>query len=199
MSNSSYRALVLALLAVPAVGVPIADLLNPQWDAFGTMASHYVNGRAGAVIPASLLALGVASTILTIRSPVGGPGRWLLGAWSACVLIAAVAPADPPGHWDRPPTPAGAVHAVAGMLAFLVLPVAAVLLARTTALRVAAGLLVAAAITFWVFWVDVLGGPSLSLAGHPSFVGAAERLLLLGALGWLATYAVSHRLRDREG
>jgi hypothetical protein len=77
------------------------------------------------------------------------------------------------------------------------LPAAAVLLSRTTVLRLAAGFLVATAITFWVFWVDVLGGPSLSLAGHTSLVGAAERLLLLGSLGWLATFATSdRRLRD---
>jgi hypothetical protein len=92
---------------------------------------------------------------------------------------------------------AGAMHGVAGLLAFLMLPAAAVLLSRTTVLRLAAGFLVATAITFWVFWVDVLGGPSLSLAGHASLVGAAERLLLLGSLGWLATFATSdRRLRD---
>jgi hypothetical protein len=190
----------MALLLVPAVGVPIADALNPQWDAFGTMASHYVNGRAGWIVPTSLLAMGIASAILTIRSPLKGPGRWLLGVWSAGVLVAAVAPADPPGGWDRPPSMAGTVHGVGGLLAFLVLPVAAAFLARTPALRLAAGFLAVTALTFWIFWLDVLGGPSLSVAGHPSLVGAVERLLLLGALVWLATFTVSdRRLRDREG
>jgi hypothetical protein len=45
--------------------------------------------------------------------------------------------------------------------------------------------------------VDVVGGPSLTLFGHASVVGLAERVLLLAGLGWLATLAVAVRTVPR--
>jgi hypothetical protein len=52
-------------------------------------------------------------------------------------------------------------------------------------------------VPFWVTLVDVLGGPSLTLAGHASVVGLAERVLLLAGLGWLAALALAVRAVPR--
>jgi hypothetical protein len=67
LTSRVVTAATLALLRVTAGGVFAADVLNPQWDALGTMASHYVNGRAGAVIPLSLVTLGLAAGWLALR------------------------------------------------------------------------------------------------------------------------------------
>jgi len=187
-----------------AAAIGLADALNPQWDWVADLASYYVHGRGGWLVTAGLAVIGAGSLGLAVLIPPVR-GRWALVGWSLAVLVGAVFPADPPGHWDRPPTPAGAVHGIAGLTAFVLLPVAAGLLAvglpawwpDRRRLRAAAALVVAASVPFWVTLVDVMGGPSLTLAGHASLVGLAERVLLLAGLAWLAMLALAVRTVPR--
>jgi Protein of unknown function (DUF998) len=193
--------------AVAAAAIGVADALNPQWDWVADLASYYVHGRGGWLVTAGLAVIGAGSLGLAVAVPPVR-GRWPLVGWSLAVLVGAVFPADPPGQWDRPPTLAGAVHGLAGLTAFVLLPVAAGLLAvglprrpewraYRTRLRAMAALVLLASVPFWVTLVDVMGGPSLALGGHPSVVGLAERVLLLAGLGWLATLALAVRTVPR--
>ena len=185
----------------------VADALNPQWDWVADLASYYVHGRGGWLVTAGLAVIGAGSLGLAVRSHRYGVGGHLVG-WSLAVLAGAVFPADPPGHWDRPPTLAGAVHGLAGLTAFVLLPArpdcspsacrggpsggptgdGCGRWPRWCCWRVS---------PFWVTLVDVMGGPSLTLAGHASVVGLAERVLLLAGLGWLAALALAVRAAPR--
>ncbi|GAA4954403.1 DUF998 domain-containing protein [Actinoplanes utahensis] len=178
----------------------LADLLNPGWSPVERMVSHYVHGRAGWLIPLALLSLAVASGVLLRRiaghTRDGRAGLWSLGAWTAAVLLGAVFPADPYGRWHEPPTTAGMVHGAAALVAFTVLPVAAVLLTRTLEqgrarpagrlLRVMAAATVAACLILVVAFLDVSDGPSLTAGPWESLVGLAERLTLWTYVAWLA-------------
>lgn len=173
---------IVALLGVSAAAIVAADAVNPEVDPVGEMVSRYVNFTAGWLITVALLGIGVASAGVTwlVRA---GVGRIALGCWAAGVLVAGVFPADPPGRWDQAST-SDMLHGAAAWTAFAVFPVAAVLLGRTRALR---GLAVVSAMTtvvLAVFMIDVMDGPSM-----PG-IGAAERVLILVNLVWLAIAAV---------
>jgi hypothetical membrane protein len=200
---------VLTAFVVGVVLVATADALNPQWSWVEEMASHFVNGRAGWLITLALVVFGTVSAVVTAvvaRTPGHSrTGAWLMAGWSLGVLLAAVFPADPPGQWDRPPSTPGLVHGIAGMLAFVLLPSAAVLVTRRVR-PVSRGLVLAAAASvvltalFMVTWVDVLDGPSLGFGGYEKVTGLAERIMLWADLAWLATVcAVLRRSApDRE-
>ncbi|GIJ50665.1 hypothetical protein Val02_75510 [Virgisporangium aliadipatigenens] len=190
---------MIAAFVSGVVLVGVADALNPQWNWVEEMASHFVNGTAGWLIPTALVLFGAASATVT-AVVLGSPGRsatgvWLMAGWSLGLLVAAVFPADPPGQWDRPPSTAGLVHGIAGMLAFVLLPSAAVLVTRrvrvrSRALVLAAAASVVATALYLVTWVDVLDGPTLTFGGFEKVTGLTERLLLWADLIWLSTVCV---------
>ncbi|MFY1672483.1 DUF998 domain-containing protein [Plantactinospora sp. WMMB334] len=209
-------AAVLAGLALPLAGFGVADLVNPGWSPVERMVSYYVHApRAGWLIPAGALVLAAASTgLLRLAAPRtrgGRTGLWLLGVWCAGLLAGGLFPTDPYGQWDRPPSVAGAVHGVAALTAFAVLPVAAVLLTRVwrrdirrrpfaAVLTGAAALTVLAFLGFVVIGGDVMaGGPSLTVGGYESVAGLAERVLLWSYALWLGTAAIGLRHMPRQG
>jgi O-antigen ligase len=67
----------------------------------------------------------------TVDGPSARPGRWLLGVWSVGELLAGFVSADPPGHWNEPPSLTGMVHGNAALLALTAVPVGALLLVRS--------------------------------------------------------------------
>jgi Protein of unknown function (DUF998) len=187
-----------------------ADLANPDWSPVESMVSHYVHARAGWLITVALLSLAAASAVLlrlaASRTRGGRLGLWLLGVWTAGVLLGAVFPTDPYGQWDQPPTPAGMVHGIAGLIAFVVLPAAAVVLTRTwrrdrrwrpvaRPLTVAAALTVTTFLALMIAFFDVQGGPSLSVGPWERLIGLAERLMLWSCVAWLAVATVGARRR----
>ena len=121
-------------------------------------------------------------------------GRCFLGTWSVCVLLAAIFAADPPGHWDRPPSTSAVIRGGAAMSAlFLALPIAAWLLSRSfrrdpwwhwlSGLYVSlAGAMVASLVAFSVAPVFVTDGP-------PRLLGLTERILLAVNSAWLCVLA----------
>ena len=204
---------VLAGLTGYVAAAGTADFINPDWSPVESMVSHYVHARAGWLITVALLSLAAASAVLlrlaATRTRGGRLGLWLLGTWTASVLLGGVFPADPYGRWDQPPTLAGMVHGIAGLIAFVALPAAAVILTRTwrrdprwrpvaRPLTVAAALTVASFLALMVTFFDVQGGPSLSVGPWESLVGLTERLMLWSCVAWLAIGAAGlRRMTDK--
>ncbi|MFC4068487.1 DUF998 domain-containing protein [Actinoplanes subglobosus] len=187
---------VLAGLAGYVLCTVTADLVNPDWSPVETMISHYVHARAGWLIPAALLALAAASALLTrLVEPVAPRAALVpLRIWTAAVTVGAVFPADPYGRWDQPPTVPGLLHGLAALTAFTVLPGAAVslTLARRPITRpaaVLAALTVPAYLLLLAAFADVQDGPSVTVGGWESLIGATERLMLWIYVGWLAVTA----------
>jgi hypothetical protein len=205
--------LVLAALGGYLVFAGAADLANPGWSPVETMVSHYVHARAGRLIPAGLLSLAAAAALLLTLLPRTAAGtrtgRWLLGAFTAAVVTGAVFPADPYGRWDQPPTVAATLHGTAAMVAFLTLPVAAILLTRTWrrdprwqpvtgALTVTAVLSAVTCAVLAVLFADVADGPSLTVDPYESLIGLVERLTLWSFVAWLAVTAAGLRRLARQ-
>ncbi|MGW6916997.1 DUF998 domain-containing protein [Kitasatospora sp. NPDC054939] len=192
----------LALITAAALAMTAVEVLNPGYDLASEAISRYVHGTAGWLLPAALLAAAAASAVLTARlgTAAGRAGRVALALWTVGVLVAALFPADPPGHWSRP-SRSELVHGSAAFLAFAALPTAAVLLRRTLAarrpgLRPALAVLTAGSITataaLTVFLVDVMdGGPSLGLGSAPTLLGLVERLVIAADFGWIAVALVA--------
>jgi Protein of unknown function (DUF998) len=200
----------LAGLVASAGMLATADLVNPQWSNVERMVSHYIHApRAGWLITVGLVVLAAASAALlrvaALRTRGGRFGLWMLGVWTAAVLVGGIFPTDPYGQWDQPPTTAGMVHGVAGLIAFGTLPVAAVVLTRvwrrdprwhrvTSPLTVATVAAVTALLAFVVIGGDVMtDGPSLSFGPYQSLAGLAERVMLGAYLVWLAIAAAGLR------
>ncbi|MEU9713863.1 DUF998 domain-containing protein [Streptomyces sp. NPDC047976] len=208
-SASGARA-PLTLIGTGVLAMAALETLNPEYDLVSETLSRYVHGTSGWLLPAALLAIATASTILAIRLGAGTRrwGRAALVVWTAGMLVAALFPADPPGHWSSPSV-SELVHGNAAFLAFAALPTAAVLLRGTLAaerpgLRTALSALTAASVTataaLAVFLVDVMdGGPSLGLGGVPTLVGLAERLVIAADFGWIALAVVAAGAREQQG
>ncbi|MYS09661.1 DUF998 domain-containing protein, partial [Streptomyces sp. SID6041] len=194
---------------IGALAMAALETLNPEYDLLTETLSRYVHGTAGWLLPAALLAVGAASAVLAVRLGAGTrrAGRAALVVWTAGILVAALFPADPPGHWSRPSL-YELVHGNAAFLAFAALPTAAVLLhgtltARRPGLRTALSTLTVASVTataaLAVCLVDVMdGGPSLGLGGAPTLVGLVERLVLAADFGWIALAVVVAGARKRQ-
>ncbi|MFE4634544.1 DUF998 domain-containing protein [Streptomyces sp. NPDC056773] len=208
-SASGVRA-PLCLIGMGVLALAVVEALNPEYDLVSETLSRYVHGTAGWLLPAALLAVSAASAVLAVRLGAGTrrAGRVALAVWTAGILVAALFPADPPGHWSRP-SPSELVHGNAAFLAFAALPTAAVLLrgtlaARRPGLRTALSALTVASVTataaLAVFLVDVMdGGPSLGLGGAPTLVGLAERLVIAADLGWIAVAMAAAGARHEQG
>ncbi|MFJ7158816.1 DUF998 domain-containing protein [Streptomyces sp. NPDC101118] len=200
----------LTLIGTGALAMAAVETLNPRYDLVSETLSRYVHGTAGWLLPAALLAVGAASAVLTVRlgAVARRAPRAALAVWTAGILVAALFPADPPGHWTRPSL-SELVHGNAAFLAFAALPTAAVLLrgtlaagrpALSTALNAFTVASVATTAALAVFLVDVMqGGPSLGLGGVPTLVGLAERLVLAADLGWIALALAAARPRAEQG
>ncbi|MGW4027280.1 DUF998 domain-containing protein [Streptomyces sp. NPDC005009] len=200
----------LTLIGIGALAMAAVETLNPEYDLVSETLSRYVHGTAGWLLPTALLAVGAASAVLAVRLGAGTrrAGRATLVVWTAGILVAALFPADPPGHWSRP-SPSELVHGNAAFLAFAALPIAAVLLrgtlaARRPGLRTALNALTMALVTVTaalaVFLVDVMdGGPSLGLGDAPTLIGLVERLALTAGFGWIALALVAAGPRNEQG
>jgi Protein of unknown function (DUF998) len=193
------------LLGIVLFVVTIVSLhfLQPELKPLDEAISYYVHGSQGWLLTVGVIGLGVASLAITcaLANTVDGPGarsgRWLLGVWSVGVLLGGFFPADPPGHWNEPPSLAGIVHGNAALLAFSAFPVAALFLGRSFCrnrrwLPTATILLllaVAAAISLIGFMASLM--PVFIRPGPPVLLGLSERVLIVIYLAWLTLVAVT--------
>jgi Protein of unknown function (DUF998) len=193
------------LLGITLFVVTIVSLhfLQPELKPLDEAMSYYVHGSQGWLLTVGLIGLGIASLAITcaLANTVGGPGarsgRWLLGVWSVGVLLGGFFSADPPGHWNEPPSLAGIVHGNAALLAFAAFPVAALLLGRgfrrnrrwLLAAKVLSLLAVAAAISLIAFMASLM--PVFIRPTPPVLLGLTERVLIVIYLAWLTLVAVT--------
>ena len=199
--NRFTRRIVLAGLAVFVTATAALHGLQSSLSPRDEAVSYYVHGTGGPLLTAGLLALGLASIVLVaaLGEAVEGPGarigRWLLGIWSLGVVLGAIFPADPPGHWNEPPSVAGMIHGNAALVAFVVFPLGALCLARsfrrdppwTSRARLLGALAVAAAASLLLFFASL--APVFVRPGPPVLLGLSERVLLALYVAWLAAAA----------
>src|SRR5262245_26421832 len=115
------RHAMLGGFALAGIGCFVVSVLALHWlqpglNPLDEAVSYYVHGRHGWLVSVGLIGLGLGSLALTVGvTPTeDGPrmrvGRCFLGVWSVCVLLGAVFAADPPAHWDKPPSTPGMIH-----------------------------------------------------------------------------------------
>lgn len=201
---------VLTGLATFLLATGALHFLQPELSIRDGAVSYYVHGSQGWLLTVGLLALGLASLALTAslpsttKGPGAWPGRWLLGAWSLGVLVGGIFPADPAGHWDAPPSLAGMIHGGVAMVAFVALPIAALLLAKSfrrdprwlQAAPLLSRLAQATALGLLLFFASLL--PVFVRPGPPVLLGVTERLFLALCVAWLAAVAI-HLPASRSG
>jgi hypothetical protein len=175
--------------------------IQPDLSALDDAVSYYMNGQFGWVLGCGLVALGIGSLALGLalqcRKLAGAAGRVALFIWAIGVVIGGLFPPDPRGSWDKPPSISGMIHANVAMVAFLALPVAAVLLSKQLGnvsaspviRRFLPALGYAAAVMLVLFFVSL--APVFS-DRPPRLLGLSERILLVVYVAWLmvATLAV---------
>jgi hypothetical protein len=187
-----------------AAAVSALHLLQRELSPLNEAVSYYVHGRHGWLLTAGLLAWAVGSAALlaglalAVRGRISAAGLWGLGLWSLGLVIGAIFPADPPGHWDQP-TAAGLIHGNAALMAFVVFPPAAFLLARS--LRRETGwyrigevmkvLAITAAVSLLAFFASLV--PVIISPGPPKLLGLTERILLTVYATWLSVAAIGLR------
>ncbi|MGW5681020.1 DUF998 domain-containing protein [Nonomuraea sp. NPDC003754] len=116
--------------AVVIVGLDVAYLgeINPLRR---TISEHGLGDQAWVFgLGVALLALGSLAIGITLlrRRLAGGPGLVALLGWSLGLLVVAWFPKH---DWSVGPSLSGSIHRVGSLVAFLCLPVAAMLIART--------------------------------------------------------------------
>lgn len=191
--NACFAAAVLAL-----------HLLQPELSPLNYAVSYYVNGAQGWLFTTGLLVWGIGSTALllglarTIRAQIrigtGNAGLLALAVWSAGVLATGLFSADPPGQW--PLSAIGLIHENAARVAFIALPIAALLLShglrRAPGRRRTADVLYLFAIlilfSLIVFFASLL--PLSDSLSPPILFGLTERMLLAAYSAWLCAAAI---------
>ena len=183
--------------ALCSASIVLMHLVQPALSPVDVAVSYYMNGRLGPALGIGLVALGIGSLSLAagFRAVTGGTapgaGFWLLLVWAAGCVAGGLFPPDPYGHWDQPPSTAGMIHGMAGVLAFLAFSPAAWLLskrieggpaadARPRLLARLAGLSLLVLLAFFVCLAPVFADRA------PFALGLVERVLLGVNVGWVA-------------
>lgn len=184
------------------IAVFALHLLQPRLSPLNEAVSYYVHGAHGWLLTFGLLGWGLGSVALLVGFALAAnlrPGTAVLcglAIWSVGVLLGGVFPADPPGHWNEPPSTAGLIHGNTALLAFVALPITALLLARrmrqSPGWHRVAGILyvlaIATAISLLGFFMSLV--PVLISPGPPKLLGLTERILLAVYVAWLSVAAI---------
>jgi hypothetical protein len=172
---SAVRAGIL-VFGICAVGL---HFVQPELSPVEDAVSFYMNGSLGWLLRVGLLAMGLGSVELARRMR-GVPGRSWIALWGIGVVLAGLFAPDPRGHWEQPPSVPGIVHGVAALIAFLSLPIGAVLVSRKLGrgLKLAVASLVSLVVFFACLSPVFFNRP-------PVVLGLVERGLLGVLMGWL--------------
>ena len=187
-------ALVLVLLYV-LIDV-VLQFLPPHYSVVSDAESDLAVGPFGGAMNLNFLARAVMSGCVVVAVVLTAPASRLRSASSVLLTLAGLCSAalvffptdvNPPGEFGMTPrTTVGLVHVVFATSGFLAVLLAMALLTRWIGRpRAVRG--------FFVVALVGLGLLALSLAVFAQLVGLAERLCLVGILGW--TFALCWRLR----
>ena len=99
-------------------------------DPLHTVISEYAFQAAGWLLPLSLTLFAMGAALIAEALRRAGADRWVVAlvmAWGASMFLIGAFPTDPPG---LPLSLSGGIHRYAAFVAFLVMPLAGLLLAR---------------------------------------------------------------------
>lgn len=192
---------VLGALGFASLAITTLHIVQPGLDPAHEPVSFYIHGAYGWLLPLALGAFGGASLVLGWA--LGGmlPGRSRNAAWifGAGMLVTAIVPSDRWFPWQSDPSVSGVIHASVALIAPVVLLDPMIALARGRRIRpsrLARWLVVGYAASLVGSAASLIAG--LALDRSPPWIGLAERLLALTAVGWLALTA-RHVRREGSG
>lgn len=188
-----------ALFVILVAVLHVTDASDP----IETTISEYVLGEHGWLLTGAALALGLTIVALAVVADLVGPrsrrraGTAALALGGLGMVAVGAFPTDPIDPTaPRFVTTDGAIHAVAGILSFTCIAVAAPLLTprlamhlRTPGLRRATWLPPIGYAVFWATGIfdEQFGG----LFGRRSATGLGERLMAVAYLSWLLSLAIA--------
>lgn len=189
-----YPLIAFAAIAFSVVAVVIGQIVpDPYLDPMNVTISEYAVADRGGVTEVAMAVLGLGSLVLmaglrAAGAPVRGLPEWLMGVWSAALLVAAVIPTTPLGE-DM--TLTAQIHRYVSVAAFLALPAAGALLVPRFAADERWK-----AIARPVEWLALAGGFGLlaityvALPGDRVLIGLVERVLLGAEVALLGVLAL---------
>ncbi|MFD1935728.1 MULTISPECIES: DUF998 domain-containing protein [Nonomuraea] len=175
-----------------ALGTGAGAMLTLQTEAgldpMHTLISEYAFHPIGWLLPASLTLFAAGAAFIAAALRRSGADRKvvaLVAAWGVCMFLLGVFPTDRPG---LPLSLSGGIHRYAGFVAFLVMPVAGLLLARAKvgyarAMKVLSGFALAALVLVVIPYVVRMFGIPLSNTDIPA--GLTQRFVVVSELGLL--------------
>jgi hypothetical membrane protein len=156
--------------------------------------SEYAFQAAGWLLPLSLTLFAVGAALIAEALRRTGADRWVVAlvlVWGGSMFLIGAFPTDPPG---LPLSLSGGIHRYAALVAFLVMPLAGLLLARTR-IRYARGVRVLSVVAMFAlvavvipYVVRMLGIP-LSNEDFPA--GLVQRTVVVTEIGVLALAGLS--------
>ncbi|MEV0387851.1 DUF998 domain-containing protein [Nonomuraea sp. NPDC050643] len=163
-------------------------------DPLHSVISEYVWQSAGWLLPTSLTLFAVGSALIAEAARRAGMNRWivtLLLAWGTSMFLIGAFPTDRPGV---PLSLSGGIHRYAALAAFLVMPVAGLLLAQAKiryarAMRILSCLALGALVLVVVPYVVRMIGIPLTNDDIPA--GLTQRAVVITELGVLALAGLS--------
>lgn len=189
-----YPLIAFAAIAFSVVAVVVGQIVpDPYLDPMNVTISEYAVADRGGVTEVAMAVLGLGSLVLmaglrAAGAPVRGLPEWLMGVWSAALLVAAVIPTTPLGE-DM--TLTAQIHRYVSVAAFLALPAAGALLVPRFAADERWK-----AIARPVEWLALAGGFGLlaityvALPGDRVLIGLVERGLLGAEVALLGVLAL---------
>jgi hypothetical protein len=158
-------------------------------DPLHSVISEYAFYPAGWLLPASLTLFAAGSALIAEAMRRAGADRWVVGlllAWGVSMFLIGAFPTDRPGV---PLSLSGGIHRYAAFAAFLVMPIAGLLLARTgvryaRAMRILCGVALGALVLVVIPYVVRMLGIPLTNDDIPA--GLIQRTVVVTELGVLA-------------
>ncbi|MGN9847505.1 DUF998 domain-containing protein [Nonomuraea sp. H19] len=163
-------------------------------DPLHSVISVYAFQASGWLLPASLTLFAAGSSLIAEALRRAGASRWVVGlllAWGVSMFLIGAFPTDRPG---LPLSLSGGIHRYAAFAAFLVMPMAGLLLARARiryarAVRILSGLAIGALVLVVIPYVVRMFGIPLTNDDIPA--GLTQRLVVVTELGVLALAGLS--------
>ncbi|MGP3960064.1 DUF998 domain-containing protein [Nonomuraea sp. 3N208] len=181
-----------------AIGVGTGAMLTLHAEAgldpLHSVISEYAFQESGWLLPASLTLFAAGSALIAEVMRRAGVNRWVVGlllAWGASMFLIGAFPTDPPG---LPLSLSGGIHRYAAFAAFLVMPLAGLLLVKARiryakAMKILCALALGALVLVVIPYVVRMFGIPLTNDDIPA--GLTQRAVVVTELGVLALAGLS--------